>query len=63
MKSYHFIAKVIIVVSIVWNLTVAAALLLVADFEDIYLMYTSKIVAITLITLLPPIVLYRMDLE
>ena len=53
MKSYRSIAKCIIVLSVVWDLSVAAGLLLVADFEEIYLMYTSKIVAISLIALIP----------
>ena len=53
MKSYRSIAKFIIGLSVVWILSVAAALLLVAYFADIYLMYSSKIVAIALIYLIP----------
>ena len=52
MNTHHTTIKSLIGAAAVWALVLAAALLLVADFENIYIMLASKLAVIALMALM-----------
>lgn len=55
MNTHHSTIHSLIGVAAVWALVLAAALLLVADFANFYLMLASKLAVIALMALMPAV--------
>ena len=55
MNTHHSTIKSITGVAAVWALIIAATLLLLADFENFYLMLASKLAVIALMALMPAV--------